>query len=284
MTPPALTPAARRSTAGGHTPRGAVARQSADRKAGHAQTIGRRNAPAGPRRLSGPLQGRTVPQEGRPRPVSAPAQTAPRRREGRPRPAGAPVVQISPRGDARARQQTVSRRGRLGSLAHALVDHPLLDRLIRGRVWIPLLGVLLAGIVAMQVEVLKYGASIGDALANTTALQSRQEVLQASVAQLESAARIERLAERMGMVMPLPGEQTFVRADPQQLGRALALIRPADPASFAAATAQLVSQAAASAALVPNGLGAASAGSAAGLAAMGGATAGSVTTATGGAG
>jgi hypothetical protein len=96
----------------------------------------------------------------------------------------------------------------------ALPDHPLLDRVVRGRAWIPLLGVLLAGIVAMQVEVLKLGAGIGRSIAHGTQLASRNELLRASVASLADDQRIERLAAGMGMVMPTPDAVNFLGLRP----------------------------------------------------------------------
>jgi cell division protein FtsB len=90
-------------------------------------------------------------------------------------------------------------------------DHRWLDRLVRGRAWIPVLGVLLAGIVATQVEVLKLGNSMGRWVERTAALSARNQALQASVATLSDDQRIERLAARMGMVMPAPTAITFLR-------------------------------------------------------------------------
>lgn len=65
-----------------------------------------------------------------------------------------------------------------------------------------MLGVLLAGIVAMQVEVLKMSSSIGRSIAYSSALQSQNEQLRASVASLGDDQRIMRLAVGMGLVMP----------------------------------------------------------------------------------
>jgi hypothetical protein len=124
-------------------------------------------------------------------------------------------------------------------LAHlrALPDHRLLDKLIRGRAWIPVLGVMLAGIVAMQVEVLKLGASMGRAIERGTALQSTNELLRASVATAADDQRIERIAASRGMVMPSPVGVGFLSAraaaNPQQ---ALANIHPPSPTSFLALT------------------------------------------------
>ena len=74
-----------------------------------------------------------------------------------------------------------------------------------------MLGVLLAGIVATQVEVLKLGNSMGRWVERTAALSARNQALQASVATLSDDQRIERLAARMGMVMPAPTAVTFLR-------------------------------------------------------------------------
>jgi hypothetical protein len=115
----------------------------------------------------------------------------------------------------------------------SLPDHALVDRLVRGRAWIPLLGAMLAGIVAMQVEVLKLGASIGRSIERGSALQTRNEQLRASVAALADDQRIERLAARMGMIMPLPDAITFLSAHPDAAApQAIANIHAPDPTQF----------------------------------------------------
>jgi cell division protein FtsL len=96
----------------------------------------------------------------------------------------------------------------------SLPDHSLLDRIVRGRVWIPVLGVLLAGIVFTQVEVLRLNASMGQALRQNSTLAIRNQALRVSVAELSDQTRIERLAARMGMVMPGPTTLSFVPGNP----------------------------------------------------------------------
>jgi hypothetical protein len=98
-----------------------------------------------------------------------------------------------------------------------------------------MLGVMLAGIVAMQVEVIKLGASIGRNLQRGTALQSRNEQLRASVARLADDQRVERIAASMGMVMPAPTSVRFVSVGPGTVGQALTSIRTPAPTSFEAA-------------------------------------------------
>jgi cell division protein FtsL len=171
----------------------------------------RARAPRLPRRLSGPIGGR------------ARAQAAP--------------------------QQIATLGERALAVVRSLPDRSLIDRLVRGRAWIPVLGVLLAGLVAMQVEILKLGTSIGRSIERSTALQSRNESLQTGVATLADDQRIERLAAGMGMAMPSPSSVAFVTANAHNaVGRALANVHAPDPANFAS---QLAAQIAAATMIAP---------------------------------
>jgi hypothetical protein len=124
-------------------------------------------------------------------------------------------------------------------VAVALPDHPWLDRVVRGRVWIPLLGVLLAGIVAAQVEILKLGANMGRALEQTTTLTTQNEALRGSVAQLSDDQRIERLAANMGLVLPPPGAVGYLAAKPNgDVAGALANLHAPAASAFALMTAK----------------------------------------------
>ncbi len=174
------------------------------RAGGHRTTVKRSTVPHRPRRVSGP---------------AAPARTA------RPRVRATPA----PRRPLGAR-----------CVAHlrALPDHAVLDRIIRGRYWIPLLGLLLVGIVAMQVEVLKLNAGIGRSLERTTSLQTRNEQLRQTVAQEADDQRIESRAAHMGMVMPPPAAIRFLSHDPvADVSKAIAGIHVPDPTGFQAAQA-----------------------------------------------
>jgi uncharacterized membrane protein len=72
--------------------------------------------------------------------------------------------------------------------------------------------VLLAGIVAAQVEILKLGASMGRSLEQTTTLTNANEQLRGSVAALGDDQRIEKLAGAMGLVLPPPGAVGYLAA------------------------------------------------------------------------
>jgi hypothetical protein len=126
-------------------------------------------------------------------------------------------------------------------------DRALLDRIVRGRLWIPLLGVLLVGIVAMQVEVLKLNARIGHAMVRTAQLQSQDQRLRDAVSQLSDDQRIMAGAAEMGMSMPLPSTPKFLPGGQgADLTRAVANIHSPDPTGFAARTSAAAALAAAS--------------------------------------
>jgi hypothetical protein len=99
------------------------------------------------------------------------------------------------------------------------------------------------GIVAMQVEVLKLGATMGRAIERGSALQSRNELLRANASGLADDQRIERLAAGMGMVMPQPAVVGFLTARKANAGRAAANIHASSAGAFLAALSSLATTA-----------------------------------------
>lgn len=98
----------------------------------------------------------------------------------------------------------------------------LVDRLVRGRAWVALIGVLLAGIVALNVHLIGVSGGIARMSDQATALKRQNADLRLEVAALESAERIQRVAETRGFTMPAPGQVTYVELDPaSDTGRAL---------------------------------------------------------------
>jgi hypothetical protein len=190
------------------------------RKASRQHRRARQSArPVTPRRVSGPVGGRAA--------TAATATGA--------RAATAPRTALPRRSIRRRRAVAVGLS--LGAFIRSLPDHRLLDRLIRGRWWIPVLGVMLAGVVAMQVEVLKLGASMGRSLERNSVLSSRNAALRQSVASLGDDQRIEQLAVSMGMVMPPPQAVGFLAAGADgNPGRALANIHEPSSSSFLSLT------------------------------------------------
>jgi hypothetical protein len=96
----------------------------------------------------------------------------------------------------------------------ALPEHRLVDRLLRGRAWIWLIGVMLGGIVAMQVSLLGLNAGISRAVEQSGALERENADLEAAVAQLSSGERIQAAALAEGMVTPPAGEVSYLGARP----------------------------------------------------------------------
>ncbi len=176
-----------------------------------------RNAPRPPRRISGPVGGRLAPPAGR---------LAPKPARRAPRPASRPRLSLV---------------GPMVARVRALPDNSLVDRLVRGRAWIPVLGVMLAGIVAMQVEILKLGSSMGRWIERSSTLTARNEQLRATVAGLADDQRIESMAAGMGMVMPPASSLGFLSVrDGSPADRIVRLHAP-DPVQFLASLPQVTS-------------------------------------------
>ncbi len=117
----------------------------------------------------------------------------------------------------------------------ALPDHPLLDRLVRGRTWIVLIGAGLIGIVFVQVSLLRLNAGIGRDVARTTVLERENAARRAEVSALESGGRIARAAGELGFVTPPPGSAGFLAPRAGDARRAVAVMRAPGDGVVAAA-------------------------------------------------
>src|SRR3954454_4272190 len=133
---------------------------------------------------------RTRPAPRHPRRVSGPV--------ARPVPAVAPPV----------------RRGSTGVFERirALPETRVVDGLLRGRAWIWLIGLLLGGIVAMQVSLLKLNAGISNAVTTASTLERQNADLETEIAQLSSIERVRDAATADDMVTPAPGAVGFLHA------------------------------------------------------------------------
>ena len=138
-----------------------------------------------------------------------PAQTiphaAPRTQRGRARPAR-PRRVSGPMRPAPAAAPPV-RRGSTGVFERlrALPETRVVDGLLRGRAWIWLIGILLGGIVAMQVSLLKLNAGISRAVTTSGTLERQNADIEAEIAQLSSGERVRATAAQDGMVTPAAG-------------------------------------------------------------------------------
>ena len=168
-----------------------------------------------------------------------PAQTVRTRHGARPRPAQRPLPRrVS--GPLRPAPVTAPaggavRRGTTGVFERirALPEHRVVDGLLRGRAWIWIVGVLLGGIVAMQVSMLKLNTGISRAVTTMGTLERQNANLEADIAQLSARERVQVAAEREGMVAPPAGSMEFLNARPNR--DAVQAARRMQPPSDAAA-------------------------------------------------
>jgi cell division protein FtsL len=90
----------------------------------------------------------------------------------------------------------------------------VLDRLLAGRGWIVLIGLLLAGIVFFNVDLLQMNREIARNAEKGAALQRENARLRRDVARLASSERIQEAAAQLGLVLPLPGDVHYLKARP----------------------------------------------------------------------
>jgi hypothetical protein len=127
------------------------------------------------------------------------------------------------------------RTGTTGLFARirALPEHRIVDRLLRGRAWIWALGLLLGGIVTMQVSLLKLNSGISRAVETATTLERQNADLEAAIARKSAPDRIESGATTLGMLMPAAGDVGYLTAGPRDAARAVRRMQP--PSEEAAA-------------------------------------------------
>jgi cell division protein FtsB len=157
---------------------------------------------------------------------------------------------------------------RVGETAMAVSASRTMDRLVRSRAWIMIIGFALIGIVAMQVSMLKLNAGIARAADTVGTLQRSNQSLKSQISTLSSGDRIQALAAQRGFIMPQPADVTYLdagnraasaRAAAQRMtaadkaitgpaGSPAADSPPADPSAAATTTTQPASTAPASSA------------------------------------
>jgi cell division protein FtsL len=139
---------------------------------------------------------------------TATARSAPARTKGdraaapNPRPR---ARRAEPRRGSAARHAPVSARSRARGV---------LDALLYGRAWIALVGVLLAGIVFFNVDLLQMNRDIAVTSKRVAEVKRENARLRLELARLVSSERIQEAAAARGLVLPAPGEVRYLRADP----------------------------------------------------------------------
>jgi hypothetical protein len=99
-----------------------------------------------------------------------------------------------------------------------------LDRIIRGRLWIGIIGFALIGIVAMQVAVLQLHTDVARGLETKSTLLREISSAQVSGSTLGSGSQIETEAAQKGMVLQAGAPAGFLRASRVDLGAAAAVL------------------------------------------------------------
>src|SRR3954454_7466955 len=157
--------------------------------------------------------------------VHAPARTRPTRRP-------APARR---RSGAAARPSTRVAAPRFDGVA-------VLDRLLRGPAYIAVVGILLAGIVFFNVDVLELNHGIASTDTRSTQLKRQNAALTLQLAKLGSSERIQTMALQHGLVLPQPGDVRYLRANREDAARALRVMTAPDSSSAAPVAPALVSQ------------------------------------------
>ena len=123
------------------------------------------------------------------------------------------------------------------SLFLRLIDHPWLERLVRGRAWIAIVATALLGIVGMQVALLRLGAQIGNETTAVNALTAQNETARTENALLEASHRLTSTARDLGMVYPAPGAVTYLAVNTGDALRAAHEMTAPSGAALSAAAA-----------------------------------------------
>jgi cell division protein FtsL len=157
--------------------------------------------------------------------------TAPRREAAPSRAKAAPARATAPRGEAAparapARRpaaprrtppppRRISRRARPAASAALPRGARVLDALLTGRIWIGLIGVLLAGIVFFNVDLLQMNREITQMAEKATQLGRQNDRLRHDYARLASSERIQEAAAALGLVYPAAGEVRYLESKPK---------------------------------------------------------------------
>jgi cell division protein FtsL len=91
----------------------------------------------------------------------------------------------------------------------------VLDALLTGRAWIALVGVLLAGIVFFNVDLLQMNREITQMADKAAQVKRENDRLRHDYARLASSERIQEAAAAVGLVYPAAGEVRYLESNPK---------------------------------------------------------------------
>jgi hypothetical protein len=90
-------------------------------------------------------------------------------------------------------------------------------RMTRGRAWIGVLGVLLAGIVAINVATLSLAASTGQVDRNIAALEAENSLLRVRDVERSGVTRVRHEAAALGLATATTDQIGYVQASPNDV-------------------------------------------------------------------
>jgi hypothetical protein len=160
------------------------------------------------------------------RKAAAPARAPSRKAPARKKPIKVQLAPAPARKAAPARRKAPSRRpgGQLipiavgaATAARHLPDSSLMVRMTRGRAWIAVLGVLLVGIVAVNVLTLSFSAAAGHIDQNITALEEENPLLGSRDAERSGSARVRHEAAALGLAPAATNQIDAVQAGPHDV-------------------------------------------------------------------
>jgi hypothetical protein len=139
----------------------------------------------------------------------------------------------APRRRARVLPYAAGTAGRAAVAVTQLPESGLIHRLTRGRAWIGLLGVLLVGIVALNVVTLSFAASSGKVEAVNAALSKENSVLQGLAAKKYGQERMRHEAAKRGLALPTEADAQpqLITARPTDVAEAAARLKAASAAA-----------------------------------------------------
>ncbi|MGN6557727.1 MAG: hypothetical protein ACTHLH_06910 [Solirubrobacterales bacterium] len=169
------------------------------------------------RALPAPAPSRTTP----------PKRKAPARKPTRSRAVAAPARKPAVKRAPAARPKLAVVAGRTAVAVRQLPDSSLVVRMTQGRLWIGVLGVLLVGIVSLNVVTLSVAASQGKIDEQITTLEKENSMLGAREAEHFSTERVRGEATQLGLAMPTTEEPKLIEASPGDAATAAARLAAA---------------------------------------------------------
>lgn len=144
-----------------------------------------------------------------------------------PAPATRPYGPTRTRPAAPARQRPPARKRRSGDLASKTVgavgrlpESPAVRGMAKSRIWIGVIGVLLAGIVAVNVITVSLGADLSHTQVQIQKLERENTILGSQAVNAVSIPTVQAEAGEAGMVTPPTEEINFLTHSPEHFAAA----------------------------------------------------------------